>query len=125
MTVASQYLTSTPNDDMHRPLEVGDVYVVTWGYDQTNIDFYQCVGITPSGKSVRVRPIGAMYVGGSGHTDYLVPVRDDFIGDTETRRIQRWDVYECDPAFRVTSFSNAYRTAWNVRHGQTAAGYGH
>jgi len=123
MTDTIEYLNSTPREDMDRPIEVGDVYAASWGYDQTNIDFYQCVGITPSGKSVRVRKIGAAEVeGGSRGWDYIIPVKDYFIGDTFTARSRRYDYHPC---FRVTSYANAYRTTWNVRHGQTAIGYGH
>ena len=42
-----------------KPVEVGDVFSASWGYDQTNVDFYEVVGITPSGKSVRLRAIGS------------------------------------------------------------------
>lgn len=40
-----------------RPVKVGDVFVYTWGYDQTNVNFFQVVGITPSGKSVKLKAI--------------------------------------------------------------------
>ena len=40
---------------------VGDIFVNSWGYGQTNIDFYQVVGITKSGKSIKIRAI-------NGHT---------------------------------------------------------
>lgn len=36
-------------------VKVGDFFVDSWGYDQTNVDFYRVVGMTPSGKSVRVQ----------------------------------------------------------------------
>ena len=123
MTDTIEYLNSTPREDMDRPLEVGDVYAASWGYDQTNIDFYQCVGITPSGKSVSVRKIGAALIeGGSRGWDYVVPIKDYFIGDQYTRRVRRNNYH---PSISVTSYASAYRTTWNVRHGQTAPGYGH
>jgi hypothetical protein len=122
MTDTIEYLNSTPREDITRPIEVGDVYAASWGYDQTNIDFYQCVGVTPSGKSVRVRKIGCIQVGGRVGWDHIVPVKDDFIGDTMTRRIRRYDYH---PSISVASYATAHRTAWNVRHGQTAIGYGH
>lgn len=36
-------------------VKVGDFFVSSWGYDQTNVDFYRVVGLTPSGKSVKVQ----------------------------------------------------------------------
>jgi hypothetical protein len=35
----------------------GDVYVSTWGYDQTNVDFYEVVRVTAS--KAELRPIGS------------------------------------------------------------------
>lgn len=32
--------------------EVGDVLVSSWGYDQTNIDFYEVVKVTPKMVSI-------------------------------------------------------------------------
>lgn len=40
-------------------LKVGDVLYSSWGYDQTNIDFYQIVAV-PSGKSVKVQKLKAI-----------------------------------------------------------------
>lgn len=64
-------------------LKPGDIVYNSWGYDQTNIDFYQVVE-APSGKTVRIRAIkgelqtdsdcGAM----SGRT---MPCKDAFIDD--------------------------------------------
>ena len=39
---------------MTAPLTVGDFVYTSWGYDQTNVTFYRVVGLTPSGKSVRL-----------------------------------------------------------------------
>lgn len=47
-------------------VEVGDVFSSSWGWEQTNVDFYEVVALTPSGKSVRLRKIGKSSVPGSG-----------------------------------------------------------
>jgi hypothetical protein len=39
---------------------VGDVLYNSWGYDQTNVDFYQVVQVLP--RSIRVRKIAKDYV---------------------------------------------------------------
>lgn len=44
--------------------KVGDIFVASWGYDQTNVDFYEVVGV-PTNKSVRVREIMAQKVADS------------------------------------------------------------
>jgi len=37
-------------------IKVNDIMVNSWGYDQTNIDFYKVVGLTP--KGIKVRKLG-------------------------------------------------------------------
>lgn len=43
----------------NRPPVVGDVFYTSWGYDQTQVEFYKVVALTPSGKSVRVQQVWA------------------------------------------------------------------
>lgn len=38
-------------------VEPGAILVSSWGYDQTNIDYYEVVKLTSSGKSAIVRPM--------------------------------------------------------------------
>ena len=45
--------------------EIGTILHASWGYDQTNCDFYEVVGFTPSKKSVRLRTIGNKQVKGT------------------------------------------------------------
>ena len=65
----------------------GDVIVNSWGYDQTNIDFYQVVEVLP--KSIRVREISAQTVSGTEGfmCDKVVAVKDSFQGDPKVIRI--------------------------------------
>ena len=57
---------TTDNTDRTAPLALGDILVSSWGYDQTNIDFYQVVGFTPSGKSVKLIAIESEHVETTG-----------------------------------------------------------
>lgn len=41
---------------------VGDYFYTSWGYDQTQVEFYRVVALTPSGKSVRVQQVWAQDV---------------------------------------------------------------
>lgn len=56
---------------------VGDILVCSWGYNQTNIDYYQVIAVTAS--SVRIREIGAAVVRSTEHHDYVAPVAGNFI----------------------------------------------
>jgi len=53
--------------------QVGDILVASWGYEQTNIDFYRVVGLTPSGKSVRIVQLGLEVVERSTGSERVVP----------------------------------------------------
>lgn len=58
----------------------GDIYEGSWGYDQTNAEFWQVVKRTPS--TVTIRQI-SMAVVGEGHSTRLVPVVDSWITQDE------------------------------------------
>jgi len=76
-------------------IKTGDIFYNSWGYDQTNIDWYQVVGITKSGKSVKIREIGAQIAGAPGCSDMSgrsTPVKGAFISpDVLTKRIRKYD----------------------------------
>lgn len=59
--------------------EVGDIFVASWGYDQTNVDAYQVLE-KPSKHYAIVREIGLERVKGSEGRDYqdVRPVKDAF-----------------------------------------------
>ena len=65
----------------------GDIYVASWGWEQTNIDAYQVVA--KKGATVTLREIGVRTVEGSEAfmSDRVVPVKDQFIGEEFKKRI--------------------------------------
>jgi hypothetical protein len=71
---------------MAEQLTVGTILYYSWGYDQTNIEFFQVIRNT--GKSVIVREIASESVEGSQGfmSEQVKPVRDAFIGP-ELRKI--------------------------------------
>lgn len=44
-------------NDFRTTLEVGNVLDASWGYDQTNIDFYEVTAVSPDRRYVTIRPI--------------------------------------------------------------------
>jgi len=58
-------------------VKVGDLFASSWGYDQTNVEFYKVVGLTKSGKSARVRQIGMISKANEGGSDMSDSVRPD------------------------------------------------
>jgi hypothetical protein len=86
-------------------VNVGDVFRAMWGYDQTNIDYYQVVAV--NGQMMEVREIGCVSETTGYDQGVCVPAPDNFVGQRVRRvRVQASgnNVY-----FRVNSFSNAYR----------------
>ena len=70
---------------MVHPFEVGDIMYDSWGYEQTNIDFYQVV--KTSDKSVWLRPIAGEQVSQTGPFSANVkPIKNEFIGDDVMRK---------------------------------------
>lgn len=57
-------------------LAVGDILYRSWGYDQTNVDFYQVVKRTP--KSVMVVPIHGETTEDGFMCGTTIPVKDSF-----------------------------------------------
>lgn len=87
---------SGPNDlgrgmtAIHHAVKVGDLFAYSWGYDQTNVDFYEVVAVLP--KSVKVRAIGQEAVPGSeGFMSARVKARPGaFISDEVlTKRVRQ------------------------------------
>ena len=63
---------------MSHQLQVGDILLCTWGYDQTNVDFFQVIKVTA--KTVTVQEVEAEAVSSPNNnmSDYCVAKRDAF-----------------------------------------------
>ena len=65
----------------------GDIFVATWGWEQTNVDAYQVVA--KKGATVTLREIALETIEGSEGfmSDRVRPVKNHFIGEAFTKRI--------------------------------------
>lgn len=107
--------TAMPNP-VDLGIKVGDIFETSWGYDQTNVNFYEVVGLT--GASVKIRPIEKRIVQGNGPGgNQVVPVpgayhdRDVLIGHGKaevTKRIQTG--YRGAPGF---SLEHSWASKWD------------
>lgn len=129
-------------------VKVGDFFYSSWGYDQTQVDFYKVVGLTPSGKSVKVQKWSSALAPGTeggGPQEYVVPGEGpatyvDWSGvdqsadywtqqeqkvvrevPVETKRLKFWG---STAAFTINSYSGAYLWDGKPQY-QTGAGWGH
>lgn len=61
-------------------LKVGDILFSSWGYEQTNVDFYQVIARTD--KTVVIREIASKGMSADGNMGgTVVAVKDSFIGE--------------------------------------------
>lgn len=100
--------------------KVGDILYTSWGYDQTNIDFYEVIAV--KGASCAIVEIGARVVGGGRGSDEVVAVPGQHIGrPMANKRVQkasggRYEVKVGD--------HHAWLWDGKPKH-RTASGYGH
>ena len=104
-------------------LKVDDILYTSWGYDQTNIDFYQVTKLVGK-KSVRLSRIASRIVETENDhpsSNYVVAAKDSFIRKDEQNMLKR--VQEGN-SIRIESYSHA--TPWDgTPKRKTAFGWGH
>ena len=61
------------------------ILVNRWGYEQTNVDFYQVIKVTE--KTVVIRQIAAEKVKEENLIGRVRPIKDNFIGEPMRRKI--------------------------------------
>lgn len=129
-----------------RRLKVGDILYTSWGYDQTNVDFYQVVTMTA--KSAKIRQVAETVDSSTRGSDRVKARKGQFLDrvdrsghqlyPTLTKRIQyRWPSggeaadpkgfpveRRITPALKITSYATAWLWDGESVH-QTASGYGH
>jgi len=74
-----------PTQNAHG-VHVGDLFYDSWGYEQTNIDFYQVVALKGKATAI-IRKIAGEYIGGYAMSGNVRPIRNAFDGaETFQRR---------------------------------------
>ena len=93
-------LTAVPQTN---PVKINDIFYSSWGYDQTNIDFYQVIDVQPN--TIKVIQLGEnrTYTGPMQGT--CTPNLNDRSDKILTKRIK---VYGNNVSFKVASYANAY-----------------
>jgi len=112
-------------------VQVGDFFRESWGYDQTNVDFYEVVRVSSSGKTVWLRQVCTALVGEATTSEYVAPLAGTFYdcgrhGGRELKRsLRSYDHGNgVEWVVNMTSYSNAY--LWDLKPAfQTASGWGH
>lgn len=87
-------------------VKVGDIFKSSWGYDQTNIDFYEVTAV--SGKTATFCAIKALADSDGYLSGNCVPAPGSFKG-TPFKKLIQYTSATSDPHIRINSFSNAWR----------------
>lgn len=98
-------------------LKVGDILYTSWGYDQTNIDFYQ-VTATIGDRTVKARAIGSKIDHSDTYSDYMVADKDRFVGKEATYRVKYGN------RIKIASYADAYLWDGKPKY-QTNPMFGH
>lgn len=103
---------------------VGDILYSSWGYDQTNVDFFQVVSVTKA--SVRVREIAKTCV--EGRNDRVIPLVNRFTDTDPSGKLYRFrasdDGYGPSYSIKIESFALATQFDGRPKY-QTPIGMGH
>jgi len=101
-------------------LKVGDLMYSSWGYDQTNIDFYEVVQVVGV-NSVKIRKVKqalAENQPGGPSAENVVPMPGEYCDEPMLKRVSSGNYIS------LNSYSGASK--WNGQpKSQTASGWGH
>jgi hypothetical protein len=85
------------------PFQVGQLMYDSWGYEQTNIDFYQVIEV--KNKSVVIQPIQGKMIPSQGYSSMAgltAPVKDSFCGEPIRKNVTCW-VSNGNPSYYLRS----------------------
>lgn len=89
-------------DEEFKNIKVGDVFVSSWGYEQTNVDAYQLVEL--KGKTGTFKEIGFMSLKSTGpDAEYVRPIKDKFINKESFKKRLNGN------SFKISSFQHAFK----------------
>ena len=103
--------------EFQHSLQEGDFLYTSWGYDQTNVNFYQVVTVM-SGKTIEIREVAKKVVKSNPPTDYVAPVPNKFIGGKMRKKVGVGDTV------RIESYAHASKWDGKPKY-QTSFGWGH
>lgn len=86
--------------------KVGEILVCSWGYDQTNIDWYEVVGVR--GQMVDIRPIAKKYIETCHNmSGQCWPLPGAYKGEVMSKRASQ-------DGLKISSYSSAHRAEFEM-----------
>lgn len=102
--------------------KVGDILYASWGYDQTNVDWYVVTAV--SGTMITIREIGSKVVREYRGGEEVEPDPSRIVGEPIRRRPYRYGTKPDQVSVRVDDVRSARLWEGRPMH-QTAYGWGH
>ena len=99
-----------------RKLFVGAILRTSWGYDQTNIEFFQVTALIGE-TMVELREMMQSRKSEGWCRDACAPVPDEFIGDPIRRKVSGYD----GELVRIDDVRRAYRWSGEIAHATSYA----
>ena len=90
----------------------GDLFYTSWGYEQTNIDFYQVVSF--KGQTVVVVSVASERTYDGPMSGNCKPVKDKICGQSFSKRVTYDN--EGNPCFKIASYAMAWPTDEKTEH---------
>jgi len=96
-------LETVDNSSQNQVPKPGDIFYTSWGYEQTNIDFYQIISV--KNKTATICKIGSDRKYTGPMCGECSPVKDKFVGEPFQKRI----VYSVNgsPSMKIASYAYA------------------
>lgn len=90
----------------------GDIFVSSWGCEQTNVNFYQVISVHGK-KTVTVREVRGDFIFSQSMAGKVRPQKNDFISDPIKRQIKT-----CSdrPFISIEDYENAYQCISDESH---------
>lgn len=94
-----------------RELVVGDVLIDSWGYEQTNVDYYQVIELVGKSSVTMQKIAREKSFDRNGDSGKCVPVLNSFVGEPFTKKVTNghW--------VRMNSFSSAHKKDYTLVDG--------
>lgn len=86
--------------------KVGEILYTMWGYEQTNVDFYEVTRVVTA-ASIEIRQVAADREYTSAMTGYATPIAGRYIGEAMTKRVQAGG--QASGRVRIASYASATR----------------
>jgi hypothetical protein len=97
----------------------GDIFVSSWGYDQTNVDFYEVLFDANYGQFAKIIELKTQVLindGGSSMSGYSIPIPREYDGVPMRKKVLKG--YQGEPAFKIRSY--AYARPWDGKQKYTS-----